>query len=219
MSTRSGTNQFHGNLFMLLRNNVLDARRYNARIADISRQSEYGGSLGGPVRIPKLYDGRNRTFFFANYTGFRRTSEVQGATSTVATAAMRAGDFSANREQIFDPLTADTNGRRQQFPGNIIPANRLASFPRAVNAAVPLPNAPGFAQNYIGANLTGDLSESYFVRGDHHFNTAHRLSASYRTNDRFRRATNGPLPLFDQILDGPLNRNPYLSHDWILSPE
>jgi hypothetical protein len=94
MVTRSGSNDIHGNLTMLLRNNVLDARRYNARIADITRQSEFAGSLGGPVFIPKLYNGRNRTFFFGNYTGFRRINVPQGLNATVGTDRMRTGDFS-----------------------------------------------------------------------------------------------------------------------------
>ncbi|MGH9630519.1 MAG: carboxypeptidase regulatory-like domain-containing protein, partial [Bryobacteraceae bacterium] len=125
MVTRSGGNELHGNVLTLLRNNVFDARRYNARIADITRQAESAGSVGGPVVLPKLYNGRNRTFFFVNYTNFRRANVPQGVTGTVATDAMRRGDFSANPERIYDPLTADANGMRQQFPGNRIPSGML----------------------------------------------------------------------------------------------
>ena len=218
MTTRSGTNSYHGNALLLLRNGILDARRYNARIADITRQGEFAGSLGGPVSIPKLYDGRNRTFFFGNYTGFRRLSLVQGATATVATEAMRRGDFSQNRELIFDPLTADSNGRRTQFPGNVIPTSRLSAIAGKINAATPLPNAAGFAANYLGQNRTGENSDSGFIRIDHQLSSNHRLNGTYRHQNRFRLATNGPLPTIDEIVDGPDTRNVSSGYDWVVRP-
>ncbi len=217
-TSRSGANNFHGNALLLLRTGILDARRYNARTADITRQGEFSGSLGGPVWIPKLYNGRNRTFFFTNYTGFRRASLVQGATSTVATEAMRRGDFSANSQRTFDPLTADANGQRTQFPGNVIPAARLSAHAGKINAVTPLPNAPGFATNYLGQNRTGEDSDSGFVRLDHQLAEPHRLSGTYRHQNRLRLATNGPLPALDEIIDGPNTRNASLGHDWIVKP-
>jgi hypothetical protein len=218
MSTRSGTNDFHGNMFMLLRNNVFDARRYNARIADISRQSEFGGSIGGPVLIPKFFNGRNRTFWFGNYTGFRRLSEPQGASETVATAAMRNGDFSQNPQMIFDPLTADSSGRRQQFPGNIIPANRISKYATVLNAATPLPNGSGFASNFTGPTPTGENSDAGFVRVDHQIVEQHRITGSYRHQNRFRRSTVGALPGLHEVIDGPDTRNLTLGYDWIVRP-
>jgi hypothetical protein len=218
MSSRSGTNQYHGNALGLFRNNVFDARRYNASIADITRQYEFSGSLGGPIWIPKLYSGRNRTFFFGNYTGFRRVSQPQGGSATIATEAMRGGDFSQNRELIYDPLTADSAGRRQQFPGNLIPASRISPFARTVNTAVPLPNAVGLANNFIGPTPNGEDSDSGFVRLDHQLGGAHRVSGNYRHQNRFRRANNGPLPVLHNIIDGPDTRNLALSHDWVAKP-
>ncbi len=218
MTSRSGTNEYHGNLLLLLRNNIFDARRYNARVADITRQGEFAGSLGGPVSIPGLYNGKNRTFFFGNYTGFRRASLVQGATSTISTAAMRNGDFSANSERIFDPTTANASGQRTQFPGNVIPPNRLSNIAKSIQSRLPAPNAPGFAANYLGQNNTGENSDSGFVRVDHQFNDNERVSLTYRHQNRFRLATNGPLPDFDEIIDGPDTRNFSLGYDYILRP-
>ncbi len=217
-TSRSGTNDFHGNVLLLLRNGILDARRYNARIADITRQGEFSGSLGGPIWIPRLYQGRNRTFFFTNYTGFRRASLVQGATSTVATEAMRRGDFAANSERIFDPLTANATGQRTQFPGNVIPPARLSAHAQKINAVTPWPNAAGFASNYLGQNRGGEDSDSGFIRVDHQLAPAHRLSTTYRHQNRSRLSTNGPLPLLDEVADGPLTRNASLGHDWIVRP-
>jgi hypothetical protein len=150
MVTRSGTNELHGNVLTLLRNNVFDARRFNARIADITRQAESAASVGGPVVLPKLYNGKNRTFFFVNYTMFRRLNEPQGQVATVATERMRRGDFSEVTTPIFDPLTADANGVRQQFPNNQIPLNRISPFALRIQDVIPGPNAPGVSGNYIG---------------------------------------------------------------------
>ena len=93
ITTKSGTNELHGNFEFLMRNNVLDSRRYNARIADITRQGEGSVSLGGPVVLRKLYDGRNRTFFFTDFMVFRRINQPPGVTRTVATNAMRPATF------------------------------------------------------------------------------------------------------------------------------
>ena len=71
LQVRSGTNSFHGNFYEYLRNDKLDAHGFFNRTRSVNRQNEFGGSLGGPVIIPKLYDGRNKTFFFLNINEFR----------------------------------------------------------------------------------------------------------------------------------------------------
>ncbi len=96
--TKSGTNEYHGNLFEYLRNDDLDANNFFANAAGIPRphfeRNQFGGTLGGPVYIPHLYSGHNKTFFFVDYEGLRASSPVT-ATLTVPTAAERNGDFSA----------------------------------------------------------------------------------------------------------------------------
>src|SRR5439155_21781895 len=95
--TKSGTNQVHGSAFEFLRNSAMDARSFFNAVGTpfpSFRYNQFGGSLGGPVEIPKLYKGRNKTFFFVDYEGFRRTSQ-QLLTVTVPTAASRNGDFGA----------------------------------------------------------------------------------------------------------------------------
>lgn len=218
MSTRAGTSQFHGNLTLLLRNHIFDARRYNAERPDLTRQGEFAGSLGGPVLLPGADRGKSKTFFFANYTGFRRISLVQGASATLATPEMRQGDFAGTPQIIYDPQTADGSGRRQPFPGNRIPANRISPIARRVSEAVVLPNRPGIANNYLGENRTGEDSDSYFLRLDHQISEHHRLSGSTLWNNRVRLATNGPLPIFDEIIDTPDTRNAALGYDWIVRP-
>jgi hypothetical protein len=182
MATRSGTNQLRGNVTLLLRNNVLDARRFNARIPDITRQGEYSGSLGGPLVLPRLYKGVNRTFFFTNYTGFDRINEVQGQSATVPTQRMRQGDFGEAVERIFDPQSADSTGQRAPFPNNSIPASRISRFALKAQEAIPLPNLPGIVANFTRSNPAIANMKSSFLKLDHAISDNHRASGSYRIN-------------------------------------
>jgi hypothetical protein len=131
VSTKGGTNQYHGTAFDYLRNDKLDARNYdflNTHPAKSPyRQNQYGYTLGGPVRIPKLFNGRNRLFFMSNFEGFKsRTSRV--ATATTLTQAMRNGDFSLVTTALQDPLSrlgSVPNVTSSPFPGNQIPSSRF----------------------------------------------------------------------------------------------
>lgn len=137
--TTSGTNGFHGSLWEFLRNNAFNARNpFNDVNNDGSprklqpfHQNEFGGAVGGPVWLPKLYNGRDKTFFFFAYEGWRY-SEPSSNTYTVPTAAEISGDFSQSvgNSAIFDPATTQVNATgdgytRQAFAGNIIPADRI----------------------------------------------------------------------------------------------
>jgi hypothetical protein len=161
VSTKGGSNQFHGSAFEFLRNDKLDARPYffkdpesptqTAPLKAPYRQNQYGFTLGGPVWIPKIINGRNRLFFMTNYEGFRsRTSSTQFFTSM--TPAMRAGDFSAVTTALQDPNTrvrtpnASGSGftvTSTPFAGNQIPVSRFnpASIYLVENFS-PLPNLP-----------------------------------------------------------------------------
>ena len=130
----SGTNQFHGDAFEILRNQLFDSDgffpiRFSADgnpAPPINQQNNYGFTLGGPVIIPKLYDGKNRTFFHYSSDWFQQ-NQAQTAIGTVPTAAMKNGDFSGFVDTtgtlipIYDPLTG------KPFPGNIIPQSRYQS--------------------------------------------------------------------------------------------
>ena len=164
VSTKSGTNMLHGTAFDYLRNDAFDASNFFVRkiaqpdgtlvkdpVPPLNR-NQYGGALGGAVVIPGLYDGHNRTFFFADYSGFK---ERRGVTTvnTVPTAATRMGDFSDYRDRsgnlipIYDPLTTrlERRGRvvRDSSPNNIIPADRLSTVGRNLASLYPLPNNGG----------------------------------------------------------------------------
>ena len=140
-TTKSGTNEFHGALYEYLRNDALDAANFfapivnNQKVKAPLRYNVFGGTIGGPVYLPKfgeggkaLYDGHNKTFFFFGYEGSRR-KEGQTRALTVPTLKMRAGDFSEFPTNIiYDPATTRTeNGRvvRTPFANQLIPASTL----------------------------------------------------------------------------------------------
>src|ERR1051326_456986 len=134
-TTKSGTNQLHGVLFEFIRNDQLDARNFFALQRDVLKRNQFGGGIGGPVSIPKLYSGKNRTFFFLNYEGMRqRAGSVFN--NLVPTPAEKAGDFSApGLNTIYDPTTG------APFPGNRIPTARISQQAQFFAKYVPDPNA------------------------------------------------------------------------------
>ncbi len=174
LTTRSGTNSYHGSLFEYLRNDALDARNYFARTKPPLRLNQYGGALGGPIQ-------KDRTHFFASW---ERTSQTQSdtVTSTVPTAAERTGDFSAVTARIYDPFTL-VAGAKQPFSGNIIPSSRLDTVAKAAAAYWPIPTGSGFANNFIANSLT-KLNRNIVVgKLDRAFTDNDRVSARYYIND------------------------------------
>ncbi len=161
VTTRSGTNQFHGTLFEFLRNDALDAREWNNPIKNPFRRNQFGFTFGGPLV-------RNRLFFLSNFEALRDRKTLQSV-ATVPTNAMRAGNFSGVAA-IFDPMarTYAANGAvisAAPFPGNVIPTPRLDPIALKLFAYYPAPTvasaAPG--SNYQ-ANLSRPISEEQFLQ-------------------------------------------------------
>lgn len=153
--TRSGTNLYHGSGFEFLRNNFIDATNFFSTSKDTLHQNQYGGTFGGPVRIPRLFNGKNKLFFFFAYQFEKSDSAASNSFAYVPTAANLAGDFSntdpppgaaANNcgkpQQLFDPITG------LLLPGNKYPspptwnaqALALEKYLPAINAAVDVYN-------------------------------------------------------------------------------
>lgn len=161
VSTKPGGNQYHGTLFEFLRNSALDAKNYaftqNRPPKDPFRWNQYGFTFGGPIWIPKLYDGRNRLFFMTNFEGFRQRKQLL-LTSDVPSTAMRNGDFSQIQAPIFDPASRVRQGvaiTAQPFPGNRIPQDRLAKTSVQLLDFLPQPSQPGLA---LSANFQAGRS-------------------------------------------------------------
>jgi len=173
--TKSGTNRLHGEAFEFLRNNALDARNFFESQSHPGpfRRNQFGGALGGPIRP-------NRLFFFANYEGFRQVlAATQGGFTP--TAAMFRGDFSALSTTIYDPQSFDPGtGRRQPFPGNIIPSTRINSVARKLLAYY----LPGSDYNTRPLNVFGDplqteTSDQTGARLDTNLGKSHVLFGQY----------------------------------------
>lgn len=189
-SIKSGTNAFHGTAYYAkqdpsLNANLFFANRVGQPRADFN-YNRWGGTFSGPVRAPRLYDGRNRTFFMFAYEGIRQRS-VQGTTATVPTAAQREGDFSALLRlsaiyQIYDPFTRTpaAGGRFQNQPlaGNIVPASRISPIARSILKHYPLPTVNGTADG--GNNLP---LESWAQRIRYH-TELYRIDHNFSANNR-----------------------------------
>jgi hypothetical protein len=142
--SKSGTNQYHGTLWEFLRNADMDARGFfNAALPPL-RQNQFGAAFGGPISIPKMYNGRNRTFFYAAYEGYRQNQSLEGG-ALGPTAAERNGDFSALLAQatptiLYDPNSTSFNGTsysRTPIPGNILPASEISPIAKLYQTLVP----------------------------------------------------------------------------------
>jgi outer membrane receptor protein involved in Fe transport len=165
MTTKSGTNQFHGSLYENLRNNNLDARSFFAPSVAPRKYNVFGASFGGPIR-------REKTFFFASYEGTRR---VDGRTRiyTFPLPQERSGDFSASPGTVLDPLT------RAPFPGNIVPGSRQDPVGAKLAALYTVPNRPGRANNYVANSSDYTSQEAFLGKVDHTISDRNRISGRF----------------------------------------
>jgi hypothetical protein len=249
-TTKSGTNQPHGSAYEFLRNNDFDANDWFSNRAgkprQIYKQNDFGVTFGGPVWIPKVIHGKDKTFFFFSYEGFRNRNGATNATATIPTPEMYNGDFSkwvnssGQMIPIYDPtsqiVNPDGSVTRQPFPNNQIPK---AMFDKASVQALSVfqssgalaPNngaAPGTAayvnNNYLitnGSNVQPVNKVS--IKGDHIFNGKHRLSGYYGYDrESVVPGPEGPatLPgLYTNYNDLQQASDVFrMSYDWTISP-
>ncbi|MBM3786996.1 MAG: carboxypeptidase regulatory-like domain-containing protein, partial [Acidobacteria bacterium] len=226
---KSGTNRFHGGLFEFLRNDKLDARPFFNRTRPIVRFNEYGGNLGGPVWLPKLYNGKDRTFFNFNYTGLRNSPPLPGNLVSVPTPEFLRGDFSRHVDSagsilpVFDPATTTANGTRTPFPGNVIPAARLS---RVARNTVPLlpggADLPGYFNNFLARNANPVEDDIWSLKADHLISANHRASfVVWRSlNDQFVNSVLGRAagPLGPWFLANTKGSNYRINYDGTVKP-
>jgi hypothetical protein len=196
---RSGENRMHGSLFGIIRETSWLANTYFANAAGIPVLSQpfknYGDSLGGPVRIPKIYDGRNKTFFFVTTEGYRMF-DAATTVDSVPTALERVGNFSqsmynkgtaANPQLVqwamYDPMSTNlTTGARTQFPNNIIPPSQINPIGLALASYYPLPTGPTTTYGQPNASLVvnvQDRADQGIFKVDHEATKWLKLSATY----------------------------------------
>lgn len=185
MALKTGGNQFHGTAFEFLRNDAMDARDFfDARKSKL-RRNQFGATLNGPVMLPKLYNGRDRTFFLFSWESYRQ-SVGTNRLGIVPEERERQGDFSRTVDAttdkpvvLVDPYAAGTcvEGMRGGcFPGNVIPASRYHRVVQYVLPYWPLPNRPGQPNNYATNASDTDVWDSFVVKADQRFAGNHSLS-------------------------------------------
>jgi hypothetical protein len=205
-TTKSGTNELHATAYLYSQRSALDATSFfNNRTGTPKpdrKYDQFGFSAGAPILIPKLYNGRNRSFFFINYEGVRN-ADGRSSLWTVPTAAERSGDFSQTRNQagaqiaMFDPLSTRPNPAspgnflRDAFAGNRIPASRINTVAANLVQYYPPPNVTGAnftnVGNYSYSGTSPDNYDSWIGRIDHAVNDRHRLFIRGHWNRRFQR--------------------------------
>lgn len=199
--TKSGTNEFHGSGYEFFRNQALNAADWNSnrfgRRKGVFHDNIFGGTIGGPIWLPKIYSGKDKTFFFFNYEGTRRNTGSNAALASVPTALERQGDFSQSlidagvKVQLFDPLTGALEGnrvKRQPFAGNLIPQSRFNALSKAYLGFYPQPNQaarPNSSHdlNYIGSQTSPFSNDRWTGRLDQNWNSSHVTHATVTRYD------------------------------------
>jgi hypothetical protein len=209
-SSKSGTNEFHGTAYEFLRNDALDSRRFFENQKGKYKQHDFGFSAGGPVWIPKLYNGRNRSFFFTSGEWFRNRVGAGSDRFSVPTPEMYNGDFSnwvdanGRRAQIYDSATTTSTGSgftRQPFANNQIPIARFSPIARNYVNLVkdflkPNNNAAPGTSDYVRNNYINSIGTrldpwtKWSVKGDHNFTQNNRVSFLYNFGEH--NTTPGP---------------------------
>jgi outer membrane receptor protein involved in Fe transport len=175
--TRSGTNQLHGTAFDFLRNYQMNAANFFSG-RDTIKRNQFGFTVGGPLELPKLYNGRNRTFFFGSYQGTRTATASPGALRTAPSDAMKTGDFSAwlrpdGTGRIHDPNTA--NG---YFPNNQIPRSLFDPVSAKLLNYMPSSTDPSYLLRF-GTPSQYTNEDQMMLRGDHNISDKQRISLRY----------------------------------------
>jgi outer membrane receptor protein involved in Fe transport len=174
--TKSGTNELHGSAFWFVRNKAMNATPYfgatradGRRADDGLKRNQYGATLGGPIFIPKLYDGRNKTFFFFSWQGTKQKQTPPVVARVVPTAAQRAGDFSGLSRTLRNPAGGT-------YANNQIPVSQFSPISQEILKFIPLPTSGNTITTAAANNFDDD---QYLLRVDHQINQNNRLTVRY----------------------------------------
>jgi len=155
---KSGTNEFHGVAFERHQDNDMVAVNYFNHSSPLGKNifNQYGFAFGGPVRIPKIINGKNKLFFFLDYQDTQRRQYASNVNLTLPTAAMRQGNFNGTGITTYDPLTGNPDGTgRQPFTNNTVPSNRIDAAAAQMASLLPAPTRPNqYTTNYDAFGVT-----------------------------------------------------------------
>jgi hypothetical protein len=209
--SKSGTNGFHGAVYEYLQNDALNARDFFADSVPVLRYHNFGGAIGGPVI-------KNKVFFFFNIDKIINNS-TSYFNNTYPTADQRAGNFSnvPDAPTIYDPSSLGANGQRTPFANNTIPTPRLDKLALAFQNLFPMPNHPGYVNNWVGFLPSKAPFLRYFGRLDYNISDKNRLTLSVteRDNPGFNPSPDAPLDVTTSDING---YNAQISDVWTVTP-
>jgi hypothetical protein len=223
--SRSGTNEFHGGAFENVQNTDFNAADYFSHIVTEDKMNDFGVYLGGPVILPKLYNGRNKTFFFGSYEVLR-LPKTQTTILSEPTEAMRGGDLSA----YLSPSQGGSANQLTGYPGNIIPASQLNPYAqKLLNFIYPLPNygaSGAIANNYLAQYAIPIDSAQDDVRIDQNLGSKHAIFVRW-TYKNIRKTIpqedadfppNPSTPLLGGVSTPQIFNSFATSYNWIITP-
>ncbi len=250
-TSKSGTNQFHGSAYSYIENTAFnagipftnDGTGHHQKV--VKHLANYGGTIGGPVWVPKVYNGKNRTFFFFDVEKYRDREALYNGITTVPNAEYLAGNLSNNllvtgnrnigtdfagrpiiQNAIYDPATAviDSSGRRvlQMFPNNIIPQSRIDPVAAKIAALFPKPNIGNdlYVNNFAETGDFYKLQQIISIKVDQNFGSTFKISAFYEAQDTSK--SNGvdglPAVLSQVRIQNIVSKLARLNADYTISP-
>jgi len=197
--TKSGTNRFRGSLYEFLRNDVFDATGYFEGTKSKLRRNQFGATLSGPVYIPKLYRGRNRTFFMFTWDSLRLV-DGKSVRSIVPEPEMLRGDFSRVVDAYGRTIRITDTLSRTPFPDNQIPASRFNPVAQKIGKYYPAPNFSAGVYNFLSQGNATQRFNNFGIKGDHNLSPRDRLTLStfWRRNRSWDpiMTSRSPIPLF-----------------------
>ena len=231
LTTRSGTNDFHGTWSYSMRRDIWEAagwsvnqNRNNAPgFRPKDRLNATSGGVGGPVWIPKVYNGRNKTFFYFTSDNDLRPVAPASIVNTVPTSLQTKGDFSQIPQVIYDPQSTSGSGAtatRNPFPGNLIPSTRFSKISANILPVIPAPTGPTLSNNHAFVNTSQVTDHVWSLKIDHAFSDKNRISYFQSLDSQLTHGVSdfdGPLgtALGDQYQKPRIFR---VNHDYSFSP-
>ncbi|HWQ52952.1 MAG TPA: TonB-dependent receptor [Bryobacteraceae bacterium] len=229
--SKSGGNDLHGSAFLNMRRDIWNAAAWSvnqntanpAGFRPKERINEQGGAAGGPVWIPKIYDGRNKTFWYFTFSQDSRPATLGfPAAATLPTSLMKQGIFTEVAQTIYDPnttTTVDGVTTRQPFAGNVIPKSRWSKVATNMLPLIPDPTTSGISGNFTFVNTTQRSDYIWSTKFDHSITAANRVSFFMsRQDQRDAGITQFKGPLGQGLTVINQGENYRGNHDWVISP-
>ncbi|MEN6601407.1 MAG: carboxypeptidase regulatory-like domain-containing protein, partial [Bryobacteraceae bacterium] len=226
---KSGTNQLHGSAYDYIRNEAFDARGFYPAKRGVYKQHDGGATVGGPVVIPKIYNGRDKTFFFFAAGVYRQANVGASMVGTVPTLKMRQGIFTEKTTSggapfiIYDPTStandASGNLTRTPFGNQTIPSSRFSKVAQNVQAFFPNPTRDGWFNNYDGWDKGSRRQTNFTWKIDHNIGSKHKIAGSASLTY----FPDIPVALLPNPISGKRDTigNAYVlraTHDWVVTP-